>query len=86
MDKLTKAGAKLQDIRHCIDQMTGVNQLIASAAQEQAHVSEDITQAITDIANIANDSAKQAGEVSAMTATMRKSCDELQLVVAELKS
>lgn len=86
MDRLTKAGAKLQDIRRCIDQMTGVNQLIASAAHEQAHVSEDITQSITDIANIANDSARQAGEVSTMTETMRQSCDELQLVVAELRS
>lgn len=85
MLRLTKAGEKLQDIRQYIDQMTEVNQLIASAAQEQAHVSEDITQSISDIANIANESAKQAGSVSSMTEGMRQSCSELQRVVSELR-
>lgn len=85
MEKLNKAGEKLHDIRRCIDQMTEVNQLIASAAQQQAVVSEDITQSITDIADIASDSAKQANSVSSMTGNMRSSCAELQKVVAELR-
>ncbi|WP_045860590.1 methyl-accepting chemotaxis protein [Teredinibacter purpureus] len=85
MNRVNEAGEMLKAIRGAVDKITGVNQLIAAAAQEQAHVAEDITQNITGITDIANVTAEQAGEVTESAEQMRATRLNLETVIGQLR-
>jgi len=84
MLKLSQAGDMLQAIRCSVDRITGLNQLIASAALEQANVSDDITRNISDITNIANLTADQAREIAQSADEMRTARIDLEQLVAKI--
>ncbi|WP_188149574.1 methyl-accepting chemotaxis protein [Teredinibacter waterburyi] len=84
MLKLNQAGEMLQAIRSSVDRITGLNQLIASAALEQANVSDDITRNISDITDIANLTADQAREIAQSAEQMRTARVDLEQLVAKI--
>ncbi len=84
--KVNEAGVALQNIRQAVDKIAGVNQFIASAAQEQAHVSEDITRNVSDIAEVAEVVAEQAKEVLNSTKNIRDIRFKLENIVSTLRS
>ncbi|VUD56828.1 Methyl-accepting chemotaxis protein CtpH [Thalassocella blandensis] len=85
MEQITKAGDKLRAIREAVDRISGVNQFIASAAHEQASVSEDMTKNIADITEIANVTAEQANEVTRCSEQMRTTRQALERVISSMR-
>lgn len=82
---LNNAGGMLQSIRTSVDQITNVNQLIASAAHEQAMVAEDITRNISEITDIANLTAEQSAEVTQSVQQMRAARERLDTALSGLR-
>lgn len=85
MARVSDAGEVLKRIRGAVDRITGFNHLIESAAQQQAHVVEDITQNVTDITDLANRTTECATQVAGSVTQVRKTRSKLQEVVRELR-
>lgn len=85
MERLNDAGDALKHIRSAVDRITGVNQLIASAAHEQAEVSEDITRNVSEITEIAHITADQARTVAGGADRMRRNRERLEKVIGRLR-
>ena len=54
VEQVTKAGAMLQRITQAVESIRDMNRQIATAAEEQTAVAEDISQNLTEITSIAN--------------------------------
>lgn len=86
MTKVTEAGAALNSIRVAVDKIADVNHFIATAAQEQAHVSEEITRNVSEVAEVAEVVAEQATEVLNSTANIREIRKRLEAIVSQLRA
>ncbi|WP_078119005.1 methyl-accepting chemotaxis protein [Thiosocius teredinicola] len=74
-----EAGENLTEIAKSTSAITGVTVQIASAAEEQTSVAEEINRSVIRIRDVANDTASGADE-------MRGATDELQSVAEQLQS
>lgn len=83
---LHDAGQQLQSIRAHVGSITQGNQRIASAAQEQAGVAEDITRNINEITHIAHVTADQSEEVAKVAKQMKNMRILLQSALDNLRS
>lgn len=86
MDKVTEAGEALNAIRVAVDKIADVNHFIATAAQEQAHVSEEITRNVSEVAEVAEVVAEQANEVLTSSAHIREIRKKLEAIVSQLRA
>ena len=85
MSQIVEAGGKLTLIRDAIARITQVNDFIASAAVEQASVSEDMTRNISDITDIANTTAGQADDMIRCSEELRRTRQTLENVVLTMR-
>lgn len=86
MSKVNQAGVALKTIRGAVDKIANVNNFIASAAHEQANVSEEITRSVTEVAEVAAFASEQANEVFAATRDIREIRLQLEQIVSNLRS
>ncbi|MFP4606915.1 MAG: methyl-accepting chemotaxis protein, partial [Thiohalospira sp.] len=76
--KAGEAEASLGRIAQSVSKINGMNDQIASSAEEQTSVAEDINRNVTEIATIADRSSEDASQLTA-------SAEELSGLVEELK-
>jgi len=70
VEQAQSAGEALGEITNAVNTITDMNTQIASAAEQQTSVAEEISQSIHNIADIAGRSASQADDLSGTTTEM----------------
>ena len=87
-DSVTKAesvGGSLDTIAEAVSTINNMNMQIASAAEEQASVSEEVGRNVTNINQIANDSAENIRQISATSDALLGLAKQLQDSVAHFR-
>lgn len=83
--KVTESGDTLQAIETAVEQLTQMNHQIASAAQEQTHVAEDITRHITEISEFANRNNVEAEKIESQSGQLVNIKNDFERLMANLK-
>jgi methyl-accepting chemotaxis protein len=82
METAASANDSLGRITNAVGLITEMNTQIASAAEQQTAVADEISQSVQQIADIADRSSRNAGEMSTMSSTMA----EIERRLSELVS
>ena len=85
-EKAAVAGQSLQAIIQAVDEINSLNTQIASAAEEQSAVAEDINQNVTSISEIANQSAGNSQETASTCGDMQEMIQQLERTVHQFKA
>ena len=85
METAGHANESLGRITRSVGLITEMNTQIASAAEEQTAVADEISQSVQQIADIAERSSKNAGEMSSMSGTMAEIEKRLSELVNRFK-
>lgn len=85
VNQAQKAGNALKMIAGSVSTITDMNTLIASAAEEQSAVAEDLNRSVTRIAKIADDTADAARRTSEASVEVRSLAGQLESLVARFK-
>jgi methyl-accepting chemotaxis protein len=80
------AGDSLQTITHSVTEINDMNTMIASAAEEQSAVTEEINKNIVSIREAAEQTTQGAGQTTAASEELSKLAAELQQLVAQFKT
>ena len=80
-----KAGESLQGITHAVATINDMNLQIASAAEEQNAVSEEINRNITNISHVTHETADGTRQIMAASDDLARISSELQLLVSQFK-
>jgi len=80
-----EAGDSLQQIVSSVDRVTDMVRQIATAAEEQSATSEEISNNITGIAEVANDNSQGIKQVAVFTENLTQVAEELKAMVSEFK-
>lgn len=86
VEQAAKAGASLESITHVVSTITDMNTQIASAAEEQSAVAEEINRNIVNISQVANQTAVGAQQTASASNEMAKLAAQLQLLVGHFKA
>lgn len=84
MQQVTLAGHSLQQIAVAVESIRDMNRQIATAAEEQTSVSEDISRNITEITDIAAANQQQVEHTSRASETLQTLSSELNTLAARL--
>ncbi|AHK77987.1 hypothetical protein M911_00840 [Ectothiorhodospira haloalkaliphila] len=79
------AGASLEAITGSIGNINDMNTQIASAAEEQSSVSEEINRNISNIAQSVDQTASGAGQIAGASDELARLAAELQVLVGRFK-
>ncbi|ALP53789.1 hypothetical protein Tel_11960 [Candidatus Tenderia electrophaga] len=85
VDQANKAGEALQAIAAAVATITNMTTQVASAAEEQNAVAEEINSNIVNISNLANETTEGAQHSSSAADQMAQLADQLQQAVARFK-
>ncbi|MEH6472514.1 MAG: methyl-accepting chemotaxis protein [Halopseudomonas sp.] len=85
VEKATEAGGALDAITTAVAQISDMNLHIASAAEEQNAVTEDINRNVTQISELSNQTSSNADQSSTASATLARLAAELQDEVGRFK-
>ncbi|MFA5677182.1 MAG: methyl-accepting chemotaxis protein [Pseudomonas sp.] len=86
MQQVTLAGNSLQQIARAVESIRDMNRQIATAAEEQTSVSEDISRNITEITDIAATNQQQVEYTAQASETLQELSAELNALAARLHS
>ncbi len=86
VDQAAETGKTLEAITAAVDTITEMNTQIASAAEEQSSVAEEINRNITTISQVAEQSSVGANQTAAASQQLAKLSEELQALVAQFKT
>ncbi|MFB4203444.1 hypothetical protein KBTX_01833 [wastewater metagenome] len=81
-----EAGTALDGIVHAVGTITDMNSQIATGAEEQSHVAEEIDQNISRIAEVSDQTARAARENVQAMEEIRREVGELQTLVMDLRT
>jgi methyl-accepting chemotaxis protein len=81
-----EAGAVLDRIVQSVATITDMSNQIATAAEEQSHVAEEMDRSITNIAGVAEQTTHTAGETVASTEEIHEHMDNLRALVARFRT
>lgn len=84
-DTAAKAGQVLTSITKAVTNINDMNALIASAAEEQNAVAEEINRNIVNISSAAENTAESAAQTANASEELRNVAEELKHVVSRLK-
>ncbi len=84
VDQVTLAGSKLQSIAASISQIHNMNQQIATAAEEQTLVVEDIARNLVDIKSIAGENEQNAQRTQGASEQLHLTADDLNKAMQKL--
>jgi methyl-accepting chemotaxis protein len=85
MEKAANAEEALQTITNAVSTIVSMNQQIASAAEEQSAVSEEVSQNIVSVSSLAGQSATAADKTAASSEDLARLAAELQQMVAHFR-
>ncbi|MBS1189800.1 MAG: mcp40H1 [Rhodocyclaceae bacterium] len=85
VDEANQAGASLERITRSVDDITSQNAQIAAAAAEQARMAEHITQNLTGISAVAQETAQDARETQNATGEQAALVTQLQALVSQFR-
>jgi methyl-accepting chemotaxis protein len=85
VEQAAKAGASLEAITKVVSTITDMNTQIASAAEEQSAVAEEINRNIVSISQIAGQTAQDAQQVASSNKNFAKLAVQLQSLVGHFK-
>ena len=80
-----EAGTSLDEIQTAVDAITDMNTQIASAAEEQSAVAEEINRNISNISHVADSTASGAQQTSAASEELARLAEQLQTTVSQFK-
>ena len=86
VEQAAEAGSSLDAIKSAVDLINDMNTQIASAAEEQSAVAEEINKNINNISHVAEQSAEAAQQNSAASEQLARLAEELQSVVNRFKT
>ena len=86
MQQVTLAGDSLQRIAQAVESIRDMNRQIATAAEEQTSVSEDISRNITEITDIAATTQQEVEHTSRASETLQELAAELNALAARLQA
>ncbi len=78
-------GAELQAITETVSVIQAMNQQIATAAEQQSSVAEEINRSVLSVRDVADQSAEAARETASSTARLAQLGGELQTLIARFK-
>ncbi|MCP9338070.1 HAMP domain-containing methyl-accepting chemotaxis protein [Stutzerimonas xanthomarina] len=80
-----EAGTELQAITETVSVIQAMNQQIATAAEQQSSVAEEINRSVLSVRDVAEQSAEAARETASSTARLAQLGGELQTLVGRFK-
>ncbi len=86
VEKVTQAGAMLADITQAVEAIRDMNRQIATAAEEQTSVAEDISRNITQITTVATANLDNVKRTEAASQNLRGLSGDLNEVTARLSA
>lgn len=85
-DMFNQASEKLDVISSSISQINGLNMQVATAAEEQTNVSEDIARTVVEMSDLVEATAESANQSLAMSQQLNSSAETLDELSATFKS
>ncbi|HEB56551.1 MAG TPA: methyl-accepting chemotaxis protein, partial [Gammaproteobacteria bacterium] len=85
VDYASQSGSALQTIAQAVNEINQMSAQIASAAEEQSSVSEEINSNIVSINDMSNQTAEGAAQTSTASAELARMSSDLQGLVAQFK-
>jgi methyl-accepting chemotaxis protein len=85
VDQAAAAGEALLTINTAVERITGMNTQIASAAEEQSSVAEEINRSIVSINEVAEQSAAGAQQTAQASNDLARLADQLKALVGRFK-
>lgn len=86
VDQASKAGQSLRGITNAVETINGMNDQIASAAEEQSAVAEEINRNIANISQLGDQTAGAASQISMASSQLAQLANQLQLLVGKFKT
>ena len=80
-----QAGEALTSITRAVSQIADMNSHIATAAEEQSAVSEDINQNVVSINTLANQAAATAEQAAASSQDLERLAGQLQQTISQFR-
>lgn len=80
-----EVGQELQAITETVSIIQAMNQQIATAAEQQSSVAEEINRSVLSVRDVADQSAEAAQETAASTAELARLGNELQTLISRFK-
>ena len=85
VEQAAEAGSALQSITDAVDYITQMNEQIASAAEEQSSVAEEINRNVVNVRDIAEHTAENTNQSAQSSVALKGVAAQLQSLVAEFK-
>lgn len=85
VDKAGLAGTALTTITEAVSRIVEMNTQIATAAEEQSTVTEDINQSMTSINTLAGQAAEGAEQTASSSQELETAAQDLQLMISHFK-
>ncbi len=85
VEQAAAAGEALQTINAAVERISGMNTQIASAAEEQSTVTEEINRSVTSINEVAEQSSIGAQQTAAASDDLAKLAEQLKALVERFK-
>ncbi|QXI10608.1 methyl-accepting chemotaxis protein [Pseudomonas zeae] len=86
VEQVTQAGAMLERITHAVEAIRDMNRQIATAAEEQTSVAEDISRNLTEITSIASTNLDNVQRTESASQNLHSLSGELSEVTARLSA
>ena len=86
VEQVTQAGAMLQRISGAVEAIRDMNRQIATAAEEQTSVAEDISQNLTELTSIANANQEHVGRTQTASHSLQDLSSQLGSVSQRLQA
>jgi methyl-accepting chemotaxis protein len=85
VEDASKAGQALQSIAEAISAITDMNNMIASAAEEQTAVAEDVNRSVVSITDFTHRSAGNSAQIASASEAMSHLANDLELMVERFR-
>lgn len=85
IDQAAKAGEVLELITSAVDHVTIMNEQIASAAEEQSNVADEINRNVLNVKDVAEHTVKNANNMAGNSTSLHNIAVQLQKLISEFK-
>jgi methyl-accepting chemotaxis protein len=86
VEQASRAHTALEEITHAVDTITQMSSQIATAAEEQSAVAEDINRNIVEITHLAEDTSKDSANGYTASVEMSREVDQLVVLLGQFRT